>query len=376
MRTAHVRPRVGVDFHSVDGIFQGIRSHVLGLYAEAIALAPEIDFVFALADPARLLAERPEFEAANARFAVMPHAGGIARLGWQLAAFQRRERLDLLHTQFRLPLVPLGPCACTVHDTLFESHPDYFDPGFRRMARWTGRRAVLQAQLLFSVSEFSRREMGRLYGVDAERIAVTPNGVDVARFFPGEAGSDVVRALGLVPGGYLCTVGRLEPRKNHLALVRAYARLPQPRPPLVIVGQRDFSFSAVFDVVRDLGLEADVRFLERVEDDALPALVRHAMLFVYPSFAEGFGMPVVEAMASGVAVVTSDSTSLPEVAGDAALTVDPADVAALANAMQRLIEAPVERAALAQRGIARAARFNWRDSAATLVQAYRTHLRR
>jgi len=368
------RPRIGVDFHSVDGIFQGIRSHVLGLYAEAIVLAPEIDFVFALADPSRLLAERPEFAAANARFVVMPHASGIARLGWQLAALQRRERLDLLHTQFRLPFVPLGPCACTVHDTLFESHPEYFDPGFGRMARWTGRRAVAQSQLLFSVSEFSRREMSRLYGVDAERIAVTPNGVDATRFFPGQAGADAVRALGLAPGGYLCTVGRLEPRKNHLTLVRAYARLAQPRPPLVIVGQRDFSFSAVFDEVRELGLEGEVRFLERVEDGALPALVRHAMLFVYPSFAEGFGMPVVEAMASGVAVVTSDSTSLPEVAGDAALTVDPTDALGLAAAMQRLIDSPMERAVLAQRGLARAARFNWRDSAANLVRSYRAHL--
>lgn len=91
MTRAPARPRVGVDFHSVDGIFQGIRSHVLGLYAEATLLAPEIDFVFALADPARLLAERPEFAAANVRLAVMPHASGIARLGWQLAAFQGRE---------------------------------------------------------------------------------------------------------------------------------------------------------------------------------------------------------------------------------------------------------------------------------------------
>jgi len=377
-------PRIGVDFHTFDGIYQGSRSHVLGLYREAIAQAPDLHFVFLLADPARLAREHPAFSAPNVTLAAMPHGGGLARLGWQLALAQRRHRLDLLHLQYRLPLWPLGPCACTIHDTLFETHPQFFNPGFVRMSRFTSRRAVRQAALLFTVSRFSRDEMARLYGVAAERIAITGNGVDRERFHPATeedaAGRAELQALGLQAGGYLCTIGRIEPRKNHLNLVRAYALLPKAgpaaRPPLVVVGQRDFGADAVFAEVQRLGLGGEVRFLESVGDAALPALLRHAQVFAYPSFAEGFGMPVAEAMASGVPVVTSSTTSLPEVAGGAALTADPHDPCDLARALRRLLADPAARAEARQRGLAQAAQFTWQASAQTLVQALRRYFGR
>lgn len=370
------RPRIGVDFHTFDGVFQGSRSHLLGLFGEVISLAPELDFIFLLAEPERLVREHPQFALPNVRCVTLPRTPALVRLGWQLGAVQRRYRLNLLHMQYRLPLWPAGPCACTVHDTLFESHPEFFGKGFVRMARWTGRRAVRDAALLFTVSQYSRAELSRLYGVDPHCIAVTFNGVDRTRFFPGTQGAEQVRALGLVPGGYLCTVGRLEPRKNHLTLVQAYARLTGPRPPLVVIGQRDFSHGPVFEAVRTLGLEGEVCFMESLEDAALPALIRHALLFVYPSFAEGFGMPVVEAMASGVAVITSRTTSLTEVAGDAALMVDPTRVNDLTRAMGTLLSDAARRNTLAQRGIMQAARFNWRDSALVLLQRYRQYFGR
>lgn len=367
------RPRVGVDFHTFDGLFQGSRSHLLGLYREVLRQAPEIDFLFLVGDAQRLAAEAPEFRGPNAQCIAMPHGGGLARLGWQLAAAQRRHRLDLLHVQYRGPLIPLGPLAVTVHDTLFETHPQFFSPGFVRMARWTGRRAVRQAALLCTVSAFSRAELARLYGLDEARICLTTNGVDGRRFHPGAEGADAVRALGLVPGAYLLTVGRLEPRKNHLALVQAYAQLRRPRPPLVVVGQRDFGVEAVFEAVQRLGLSEEIRFLERVDDAALPALLRHAQVFVYPSFAEGFGMPVAEAMASGVAVVTSDRTALPEVAGTVALMADPDAPAAIAAQLQRFLADPVLRAAAAARGPAQVSGYRWDAAAANFVAALRRH---
>jgi glycosyltransferase involved in cell wall biosynthesis len=370
---ALTRPRVGVDFHTFDGIFQGSRSHLLGLYREVVRQAPEIDFVFLVGDAQRLAAEDEAFRAPNVTCVALPHGGALARLGWQLALAQRRHRLDLLHVQYRGPLWPLGPLACTVHDTLFETHPQFFSPNFVRMARWTGRRAVRQAALLFTVSEFSRREMARLYDLPLERIAVTCNGVDSGRFHPGDEGVEAVRALGLVPGAYLLTVGRLEPRKNHLALIRAYAQLRGPRPPLVVVGQRDFSFQAVYNEVNQLGLQDDVRFLDGVGDGALPALLRHARVFVYPSFAEGFGMPVAEAMASGVAVVTSDGTAMPEVAGDVALLAPPDDPEAIALQIQRLLDEPGLRSQVARHGPHQVAAYRWAASAAVFVTALRHH---
>jgi glycosyltransferase involved in cell wall biosynthesis len=382
MHPAAPRPRIGVDFHTFGGIFQGSRSHILGLYQEAIALAPDLQFVFLVDDPERLGREHPAFGADHVERVALPHGGGLARLGWQLAAARRRHRIDLLHVQYRLPLVPLGPCACTVHDTLFETHPQFFEPGFVRMSRFTSRIAMRRSALLFTVSEFSRGEMVRLYGVDPGRIAITHNAIDARRFHPertddaGATGIAAVRALGLVPGGYICTVGRLEPRKNHVNLLRAYAMLPPGRPPLVIVGQRDFDSEPIHAAVRELGLGPDVHFLDNVPDGALPALVRHCRVFAYPSFAEGFGMPVLEAMASGVPVVTSSTTSLPEVAGEAAITADPHSPSDIARALNLLVFDETARSRAVVAGLAQAARFSWRASAEVLVDRFRMHFSR
>ena len=374
------RPRIGVDFHTFDGLFQGSRSHLLGVYREAVRRTPEFDFVFFCAEPQRLREADPAFAAPNARCERLPRASGIARLGWQLALAQRRHAIDLLHLQYRMPFAPLGACAVTIHDTLFETHAQFFSKGFARMARFTGRLAVARAALLFTVSEFSRKEIARLYGVDANDVVVTGNGVDTARFHPASDdgseewnGAAHVRRHGLEPGGYLVTVGRLEPRKNHLNLVRAHARLAEPRPPLAIVGQRDFDHDEAFAEVAALGLGDSVKFLEDVTDAELPALLRHARAFVYPSFAEGFGMPVLEAMASGVAVVTSDTTALAEIAAGAALVADPNDPAAIAHAIEQVLFDGALRRRLANAGLAVAATHRWDSSAKALVAAYKRH---
>lgn len=370
--------RIGVDLHTFDGKFQGSRSHLLGLYREAIQQAPDIEFVFFLGEPERLAREEPVFRSPNVSLVRMTRRGSLARLLWQLPLQHHLQRLDLMHLQYRLPFAParwFGRYACTIHDVLFETHPEHFPANFRRLLSWTGRTAVRTADLLFTVSEFTRGEMARLYGAAPERIALTFNGVDTQRFRPGADGATLVRALGLQPGEYLCTVGRVEPRKNHLRLLQAYARMPEPRLPLVIVGQHDAEFGHVplHEEIERLGLEGQVRLLDAVDDVQLPALMRHAKLFVYPSLAEGFGMPVLEAMASGVAVVTSNTTSLPEVAGRAALTVNPDDSTELAAAMLCLLADPRRRQALAQRGLEQAARYTWAASARTLVGAFRRH---
>jgi glycosyltransferase involved in cell wall biosynthesis len=372
------RPRIGVDFHTFDGLYQGSRSHLLGLYRDAVRRAPEYDFIFFCADPARLREADPAFGMPNVACVAMPHKSGLARLGWQLAMLQRQHRIDLLHVQYRMPLLPWGACAVTIHDTLFETHPQFFSKEFLRMARLTGRRSVKRAAFLMTVSDFSLREIARLYGVDPLLITITGNGVNLARFHPTSAegsddwnGADLVRALGAEPGQYLITVGRLEPRKNHLNLVRAYAQMAEPRPPLLIVGQRDFEHDEAFAEVEKLGLSREITFLERVADAELPALVRHARVFVYPSYAEGFGMPVLEAMASGVPVVTSETTALVELAGSAALTVDPDDPKALAGAIEQLLFDAALRRRLSALGLEVAARHRWDTAAKNLLGAFR-----
>lgn len=371
MSPARRRPRLGVDFHVWDGIFQGSRSHLLGLYAEAIRQAPDIDFVFFLEGLDSLRAAEPAFASPQVQLVRMPHRPGPWRLGVQLPWLQWRHGIDLLHLQYRLPFVRSGRTVCTLHDLLFETHPQYFPPAFAALARSTARRAARQAEALFAVSEFTRSEIVRLYGVPPERITVTVNGVDRSRFHPGPEGAEAVRALGLEPGGYLLSVGRLEPRKNQASLVEAYARLPAGAPPLVFVGQRDFRHDAVFDAIRRHRLEARVKLLERLGDAELPAVMRHALVFAYPAFAEGFGMPVAEAMASGVPVITSNTSSLPEVAGDGALLVDPQSVEQLQAALRRLLDEPALRRELAARGLQQVQRFTWAASAEALLARLR-----
>ena len=373
-QSAAARPalRLGVDFHTFDGIYQGSRSHLIGLYREAILQAPDIEFFFFLANPRALRAALPEFSRPNVHLVVMRDRPGFWRLAWQLASLQRRHRLDLLHVQYRLPLLPAGPCMCTIHDVLFETHPQFFGRSFARVARVSARHAVRRSAITLTVSDYSRRQIAAHYGIDAQRVILTPNAVDRTRFHPGRDGEERLRRWNLRPGEYLCTLGRLEPRKNHVSLVQAYGRLGASAPPLIIIGQRDFAYAAVFETIQRLQMTDRIRIIEDADDEALPALLRHARLMVYPSHAEGFGMPVLEALASGVPVITSNTTSLPEVAGPAAWLTSPTDVERLAACLREaLAETPTAREQRIERGLEHAARFTWREAAQNLLCAVR-----
>jgi glycosyltransferase involved in cell wall biosynthesis len=368
------RARIGADLHTLEGLHQGSRTHCLELFSRVPRLLPQADFLF-FADLDRWdKAAAAQLEAPNVRFVHMPHTRSIQRLLAQLPALARQEALDLLHTQYIAPLRLRCASAVTVHDILFEDFPEFFTPFFRLRSRMLVRHSARKADIVCSVSEFSKQELVRRYKIPQEKITVTYNAANLQRFYPGEDGHTIVTGLGLTPGEYLLTVGRLEPRKNHVRLLQAYARLPQPRPRLAIVGQRDFRFDEILRAQTELGLQDDVLFLESVNDAALPALYRHARLFVYPTLAEGFGMPVIEAMASGAPVITSNNTALPEVAGDAALLIDPLSVHALADALQATLAQPRQLAGLREKGLRQARRFDWDVEAAKLAAAYACRL--
>ena len=360
--------RVGVDFHVFDGKFQGSRSHVLGLFGELTALCPEFQFVFFLQQVAALRAV-PGFDRKNVELIYMPHANPLVRLAWHLPRLRRAYRLDLLHTQYVIPLLPARGNAVTIHDVLFENYPQFFSRLFvlrsRLLMRWSAR----ASDLLFSVSEYSSQEIARHYAIPRHHIGVLPNAVDRKVFYPGVAEIDKVQARGFVSGKYILTVGRIEPRKNHAALLRAYAQLGANPPPLVIVGQHDFGYGEFETALAKMPSTHQVHVISDVGDDELPALSRHAMVFVYPSFAEGFGMPPLEALASGTPVITSSSTAIPEVMGDAGLLVDPGDEPALAAALARVVGDAALRREMSNHGPMRADCFSWRRSAEVL----RTH---
>ena len=362
------RLRVGVDFHEWDGIFQGSRNHVLGIYRHAIMQAPDVDFVFFLESVDSLRAAHHEFRAPNVRLVPMARRHGLMRLVGQLPWLTWKERLDVLHTQYRIPFLLMCPTVCTIHDVLFETHPQFFSRRFVREAHVLFQRAARRSDVLLTVSEYSKNEICRHYGVSHDKVRVTYNGVDRNQFFPGGEGRACVEALGLTPGHFILTVGRLEPRKNHQTLIKAWARLGDTAPPLVIVGQDDPNFPQLQEVIDGVVGGQKVIQFKHMGDDVLPAVMRHATAFAYPAFAEGFGMPVAEAMASGTPVITSNATSLPEVAGQAALLCDPHDEDSLYRALRQvLIMSEDERARWGALAKAQVKQFDWGHSAQVLL---------
>ena len=368
------RYRVGVDLHTLEGLYQGSRTHCLELFSRLPVRLPEVDFFFFFDkhQVSSQLAQR--FTQRNTCLVNMPHRAAALRLGVQLPWLTARHKIDMLHMQYICPPILTAKTIVTIHDVLFEDYPQYFKPTFRIRSRILFRRSAESAESVVTVSNYSKDALERQYRIPRDKITTIYNSVDLARFYPGKEGADQIRSLGLTPGEYLLCVGRLEPRKNHANLLRAVALLPRPRPTLVIVGQRDFSFKGIFDLCNQLGMQREVLFLEDVDDSLLPVLYRHAKLLAYPSMAEGFGMPIIEAMASGIPIITSNCTSLPEIAGTAALLVDPVSVPDLRDAIAVVLSNPGLAERLRIAGVQRAKHFCWDEAADILARLYRVCL--
>mgnify|MGYP005846244415 FL=1 len=272
------------------------------------------------------------------------------------------------------PTLPRTRTLLTVHDLSFLHYPGHFVPKLVRYLERVVPASVARADRVLADSEATRADLIRLLGTPPEKVEVLYSGVD-ARFRPEpEPGErERLRARYGLDRPYVLSVGTLQPRKNFVRLIRAFARLRDTGRMLVIAGGRGWLYESVLE---EASRHPDrVRILGFVEDADLPALYRGADLFVFPSFYEGFGLPVLEAMACGVPVVCSGVSSLPEVAGDAALLVDPEDEEGLSKAMQRVLEDEGLRREMAARGRARAARFTWEEAARHLVAVFSFHCR-
>ena len=288
--------------------------------------------------------------------------------------------IDLLHApDFTLPPVRRGVrTLLTVHDLSFERAPETATPGLRAYLKRVVPRSVARADHVLADSEATRNDLIDLYGTEPEKISVLYSGVD-ARFRPVDdpAAIESVRAkYGIGDGPYLFSVGTVQPRKNYGRLAEALHRLDRPDLKLVIAGGKGWLNDDLYQTIERLNMGSRVQFIGFAHDDDLPALYSGARLFAYPALYEGFGLPPLEAMASGTPVVTSNLSSLPEVVGDAALTVDPTDVDGIAGALSRALDDTTLRKQMRQQGLARAKSFTWEQAAAQLLDHYQRLLSR
>jgi glycosyltransferase involved in cell wall biosynthesis len=278
--------------------------------------------------------------------------------------------LDVLHTPSPVAVPPVGPrqaLVVTVHDLAFRLFPSMYPPAWRAVYRAGLRRAVRRAAAIITVSRRTATDLARLTPVDPARIHVIPLAVSIPGHAP-DPGPALDRLR--IPRPYVLFAGTLEPRKNLVRLVRAYRRVAVRLPhALVVAGPLGWRSKRLH---RELAVRGTGRVLltGRVSDQDLDSLFRGADAFVYPSLYEGFGLPVLEAMARGVPTVTSAVSSLPEVAGDAAVLVNPGSVRALAAALEGLLTDPARTERARREGPERASLFTWDRTARMTLEVY------
>jgi len=282
----------------------------------------------------------------------------VARMAFRLPRLLRRLSPDLAHFNYVVPPGYRGRSVVTVHDLSFERHPELMPLRDRLLFRTLVPRSVARADRVLAVSEWTKRDLVERYGVAEEKIVVTPNGVDEIFHPNGDAPQRAPYAL---------FVGAIQPRKDPLTALEAMALLDDDLG-LVIVGPEKRGADDVRAAVRRLGLESRVELTGHVEHEELAALYRGAACLVFPSRYEGFGLPVLEAMASGTPVVAASTGALPEIAGDAAILVEPADPAALAEGIKRAL---ADRERLVAAGLERAGHFSWSETARRTLDVYR-----
>ncbi len=318
---------------------------------------------------------RPDFPVnpANTEFRILP----AGRLWTQrmLAAELRRDPPEVFFAPtMQIPLLCGCPRVGTVHDLAFFDFGRHFTRRQRTFARLQTRLAVRSSARWIAVSQSTADDLIARLGVPRERVSVTPEGVSPSfRSAVLKSESESVRAKYALDAPYLLYVGRIQPRKNIARLIEAFAALQTEQPglphQLIIAGDAGWMTSGTHEAAERSSARDAIRFLGFIPEEDLPPLIACADTLALISLWEGFGLPVVEAMACGTPVVTSNCSSLPEVAGDAALLVDPCNVSAIRDALKRLLTDPVLREELSNKGLERSKAFTWENTARLTMEA-------
>jgi glycosyltransferase involved in cell wall biosynthesis len=377
-QAATAQPRVGINAHLLAGgtnyrragIHQYIWQVLCHLPAAELELQPIV-----YTQQTAALAGRPELHLVSSRW---PTERRLVRIVWEQTIWPwlaRRDGLALAHSMaFVRPLLLSCPTIVTIYDLSFIHYPDAFPAWQRLYLKLQTVHACRRAQQLITISESGRRDVEQQFGVSPERITVVQPGVDPAfRPLPPDEVA-CFRQQHDLPERFVLHVGTLQPRKNLPLLLDAFARLLAPDVELVMAGGKGWLFAEIFAKVEALGLQDRVRFVGYVPDEALPWWYNAAALLVFPSLYEGFGLPVVEAMACGTPVIAANTSSIPEAAGDAALLFNPIDVNGLAERMDLVLNNTAVSDQLRQQGPLQAKRFSWERAGRETAVVYQALL--
>jgi glycosyltransferase involved in cell wall biosynthesis len=364
--------RFSVDAHAIGQHLTGNETYIRNLLNCFEVLDRDADFITYISRPEAIADVPGRFQ--KKRVSVNP----FVRLGYDLPRRVAEDRPDLLHVQYTAPLTCSAPIVVSVHDVSFLEHPEYFTFFRALQLRLTVRRTVRNASCVLTPSQFSKRSILDAYQLADDKVVVLPNGVSsvfhpVAREAAQRSLRTSLLASTAVP--FILTVGDLQPRKNHVGLIRAFEDLVRSHPQLphhlVIVGKEETWYAPTVRAAAKKSQVADrIHFTGFVDDEELRRLYGACDLFVYPSFYEGFGLPILEAMACGRAVACSNTSAMPEVADSAALLFDPAAQRDLVFAMRDLLLNPELRQRMERLGIQRASTFSWSRSAAQTLDVY------
>lgn len=369
--------RVVVDCRCVFAGCGGIGSYAAALVRALARVDAEDEFIIL-----RSASQAGEPIVLDANFREQTVPAAMLDAEWeqlQLPAVLEDLRPDLYHNPtFSLPLVRPCRLVTTIHDVVFHHRPDLVAPWLRRyLSQWTAVAAGV-ADRVITVSEYSRHAILAAYGAGREGIDVIYEAAETDRFFPRYGGiieNELRKRYGIV-GPYVLYVGSLEPKKNLDVLIEAFAQVAAAIAglTLVLAGGAGGAAYDVHEALACFGIADRAVVTGFLPERYLPAAYAAARLFVYPSLYEGFGLPPLEAMASGVPTIVANATSLPEVAGEAAVLVDPADPGCLAAAMRRLLTDEAERQQRVSAGLLRAQQFSWQKAALETLRTYRRAL--
>lgn len=372
--------RVGISASMIDRGRGGVGQYLFALLRELMRARQHHFTLFVLEE------DRPLFDFVQEEMVIVPvpetARQPVKNILWHQVAlpqWARRLKLDLIHVPSYRRLLWSAPCprVATIHDLAPFRVPDKYD--WRRMfyGRVVARRLARRMERIITVSECTARDVKSFFGISQNRIRVVYNGLDHRRFYPG---ASPAARRGLDPRfglerPFFLYVARLEhPAKNHIRLLAAFETFKGATGSdweLALAGSDWSGAEAIHEAIQRSPVSKSIRRLGFVPEEQLPGLYRAADVFVYPSLYEGFGMPPLEAMACGCPVICSTRGSLGEVVGDAAVTIDPEDVAELARQLGRLAGSSIERSCLRDAGLAQAQRFDWSRTAAETLEVYR-----